>query len=71
MEEEFELLAYHKWLIRCSDKDRRTLAGLILKDVVDDQNEMAFELLALTGDEKYTEETFSKAADILLNADQR
>jgi len=71
MEIGFDLLAYHKWLLRLSGKDRITLAGLIFSDCMRDQNELAFELLELTGDTKYGDETFLKAADILINADKR
>jgi len=70
MEEKFELLAYHKWLLRESGKDRSTLVGLILSDL-SEQNPMAFELLEATGDRTYNADTIFKAADILLNADQR
>jgi hypothetical protein len=71
MEEEFILLAYHKWLLRISNKDRIALAGLIYRDCLYDQNQMAFELLERTGDDKFSDETFLKAADLLLRADAR
>jgi hypothetical protein len=69
--EEFQLLAYHKWCIRQSGKDRKTLAGILFADIVQDQNPLVFDLLEMTGDEDYTQESFYKAADILLKADQR
>ncbi len=60
-----ELLAYHKALILKSAKDRRHLAVLLFMDIAE-QNPMAFDLLKLTGDKEYNENTFLKAADILI-----
>ena len=71
MENEFELLAYHKWCLRQSGKDRKTLAGILLSDMLQDQNPLVFDLLEMTGDIAYNQESFYKAADILLKADQR
>jgi hypothetical protein len=68
--EEFVLLAYHKFLLRESRKDRITLAGMILADAME-QSPAAFDLLSETGDEKYTDETFLKAADLLIKADDK
>lgn len=59
------LLAYHKWLLRESNKDKEVLAALIYKDILD-QNPMAFELLEITGDVAYDQQTFNKAANLLL-----
>jgi hypothetical protein len=61
-----ELLAYHKWLLETSAKDRRHLAVLLYLDIVQDRNPMAFDLLKLTGDKEYNENSFLKAADILI-----
>lgn len=61
-----ELLAYHKALLLKSAKDRRHLAVLLYLDIVQDRNQMAFDLLKLTGDKEYNEESFLKAADILI-----
>ena len=60
------LTAYHRYLLSESKGDRRHLSVLLYLDVVKDQNPMAFELLAMTGDKKYTEQTFLKIADILI-----
>jgi len=61
-----KLLAYHKWLLREANGSREKLAQLILHDLMEDQNPMAFDLVALTGDESYNNHTLLKAADILL-----
>lgn len=60
-----ELLAYHKALLQTSAKDRRHLAVLIFMDIAE-QNPMAFDLLKLTEDKEYNENSFLKAADILI-----
>jgi hypothetical protein len=63
------LTAYHHYLLRESKKDRRHLAVLLFMDVVEDRNPQAFELLESTGDIEYDEQTFLKAADILIITD--
>jgi hypothetical protein len=63
-----ELLAYHKWLLREANGSRENLAKLLLHDLMDDQNPMAFDLLEKTGDKSYNKHTLLKAADILLKA---
>lgn len=60
-----ELLAYHKWLLQKSAKDRRHLAVLLFMDIAE-QNPMAFDLLKMTDHKEYDEETFLAAADILI-----
>jgi len=65
-----ELLAYHKWLLREAKGNREKLAQLILHDLMEDQNPMAFDLIALTGDESYSQHTLLKAADLLLKAEK-
>ncbi len=60
-----ELLAYHKFLLEKSAKDRRHLAVLLFMDIAE-QNPMAFDLLEMTGDKEYKEQSFFKAADILI-----
>lgn len=59
------LTAYHRYLLEKSAKDRRHLAVLLFMDIAD-QNPMAFDLLKLTKDKEYNEESFLKAADILI-----
>lgn len=71
MENEFKLDVYHKFLIRESKKDRRTLAGMIRLAHAKGTNELIKSLVALTGDESYNRKTFYKAADLLLEADAR
>jgi hypothetical protein len=63
--ETLKLTAYHKWLIERSGGDIDVLALRIYFDARD-QNQMAFELLELTGDKAYTRETFVKAAKMLI-----
>jgi hypothetical protein len=63
------LTAYHHYLLRESKKDRRHLAVLLFMDVVEDRNPQAFELLESTGDIEYDEQTFLKASDLLIIAD--
>jgi hypothetical protein len=63
-----ELLAYHKYLLQVTNADRASLAARLLVDVVQDQNPMAFELLEMTGDKEYTQQTFFSAADLLIIA---
>jgi hypothetical protein len=63
-----ELLAYHRWLLREAKGDQKALSALILKDLLS-QNEQAFDLIALTGDEKYSQRTLKKAANLLLLAE--
>jgi hypothetical protein len=46
--------------------DKERLSAFIMKEVLN-QNELAWELLAETGDDKYNWETMNKAADIILN----
>ena len=62
------LTAYHKYLLQVSNADRASLAARLLVDVVQDQNPMAFDLLEMTGDKEYTQETFFKASDLLIIA---
>ena len=63
-----ELTAYHKYLLHVTNADRASLAARLLVDVVQDQNPMAFELLEMTGDKEYTQQTFFSAADLLIIA---
>jgi len=65
-----ELLAYHKWLLREAKGSRETLAQILLGHLMNDQNPMAFDLLAMTGDKEYSKHTLLKAADILLKAEK-
>jgi hypothetical protein len=65
-----ELLAYHRWLLREADGSRERLAQLLLHDLMEDQNPMAFDLLAMTGDQNYSQHTLLKAADLLLKAEK-
>jgi hypothetical protein len=65
-----ELLAYHKWLLREAKGDREKLASILLKNIMEDQNPMAFDLLKETGDTNYSRRTLLKAADILLKAEK-
>jgi hypothetical protein len=65
-----ELLAYHKWLLREAKEDREKLASILLKNIMEDQNPMAFDLLKETGDTNYSRRTLLKAADILLKAEK-
>jgi len=62
---EKEKTAYHQWLIANSQGDHDELVQLLKRDILD-QNPQAFELLETTGDEKFTGETFEKAAKLLL-----
>ena len=71
MSEEIILTPYHKWTLRECRKDRTAIAHRLFADVVEDRNPLAYELLEMTGDTEYTKDTFFKAADILLEADQR
>ncbi len=61
-----ELLAYHKWLLQISKGDRDLLMVAIARDYFK-QNEMAFDLIELTGEKTYDHNTFYKAADLILN----
>jgi len=63
--ETLQLTAYHKSLIERSGGDIDVLALRLFLDARE-QNQMAFELLEMTGDEVYTRETFVKAAKILI-----
>ena len=65
-----ELLAYHKWLLREAKGDREKLASILLRNIMEDQNPMAFDLLKETGDTNYSRRTLLKAADILLKAEK-
>ena len=65
-----ELLAYHKWLLREAKGDREKLASILLRNIMEDQNPMAFDLLKKTGDTNYSRRTLLKAADILLKAEK-
>ena len=65
-----ELLAYHKWLLREAKGSREKLAQILLGHLMNDQNPMAFDLLAMTGDKDYSKQTLLKAADILLKAEK-
>jgi hypothetical protein len=65
-----ELIAYHKWLLRESKGDRERLAQLLLHDLMEDQNPMAFDLLEKTGEQSYNSHTLLKAADLLLKAEK-
>jgi hypothetical protein len=60
-----QLTAYHRYLIERSGGDIDVLALRIFFDARE-QNQMAFELLELTGDKAYSRETFIKAAKILI-----
>jgi hypothetical protein len=60
-----ELLAYHKYLIERSNGDPDVIALRLFFDARE-QNQMAFELLEMTGDEAYTRDTFVKAAKLIL-----
>lgn len=69
-----ELTAYHKWLLEKSQKmsderfpQREILALYIHLDCIQ-RNPQAFDLADSTGDKTYTNETFLKCADMLLNA---
>jgi len=63
-----QLTAYHQHLLAAGKCDRSSIAALLLVAVAQDRNPMAFELLELTGDKEYTQETFFKAADLLIIA---
>jgi len=58
---------YHKWLWQASEKNLASLSHLIWNDVVNQQNPQAFDLIAVTGDKEYTDATFDKAAQIILD----
>jgi hypothetical protein len=58
------LTAYHKWLLE-NFKDRESLSDHIFEDALKKNNQV-FELLDRTGDKEYSDETFLKAADLLL-----
>ncbi len=65
MSETLTPTAFHKWLMRESDGNVVKLAGLIHNEIVNNQNPQAFELLDATGDVRYDEHTFVKAAKLL------
>jgi hypothetical protein len=65
-----KLLAYHKWLLREAEGDREKLAQILLHDLMQDQNPMAFDLLEKTGDKGFSNRTLLKAADLLLKAEK-
>ena len=65
-----ELLAYHRWLLYEASGSRERIAQLLLHDLMEDQNPMAFDLIALTGDDSYSNHTLLKAADLLLKAEK-
>jgi len=62
------LTAYHKYLLQVTNADRASLAAQLLVDVAQDRNPQAFELLEMTGDKEYTQQTFFSAADLLIIA---
>lgn len=61
-----EVTAYHKWLFREYGHNRELLADQIMWDCTG-TNSMAFELLSVTGDKNFTPETFTKAADWVID----
>lgn len=66
----FKLTAYHHWLLKYSNGEKHRLIGMLKWEVIEEKNQQAFDLLEMTGDEKYTAETFEKAADLLINNSQ-
>ena len=60
------ITAFNKWLLRESNGDRGVLVAMLKKEVVSNHNPQAFELLEQTGDKVYTQDTFVKAANLLL-----
>jgi len=54
---------------RSEGKQRKTCSNP-LGHLMNDQNPMAFDLLAMTGDSNYSQQTLLKAADILLKAEK-
>jgi len=71
---ESDLTAYHKWLLEKSQSftderfPQREILGLLIHLECVTRNPQAFELAEMTGDKTYTNETFLKCADMLLNA---
>lgn len=65
-----ELTAYHKWLIKHCAADKDCIALQLTHDAAV-RNPQAFDVLALTGDKSYTRSTFYKAANLILNEDEK
>lgn len=65
---EFILLAYHKYLLRCSGGEVDVLAQMILDETME-QSDAAFELLRHITNDLPTEDTFIQAAELLINSD--
>ena len=66
-----ELLAYHKYLLRLSEADRDILCAAIARDALMNNNKMAWDILKETGDKSYSPETFMKAADLLIELNNK
>jgi hypothetical protein len=69
------MTAFEKWVVQQGTKAayinkkplKETIAQLLFRECKFNQNPKAFEVLALTGDDHFTEATFENAADILID----
>jgi hypothetical protein len=65
-----ELTAYHRWLLQHCKGDVSCIALQLAHDTAE-QNPQAFDVLALTGDVKYSRATFFKAAKLIIKANEK
>lgn len=59
--------AFHKYLVKETNGDALAIAEMLKQGVIENQNPQVFELLAATEDTEYLNETFLKAANIVLD----
>jgi hypothetical protein len=63
------LLAYHKYLLRCSGGEKDVLAVMIMEDLME-QSPAAFELISHVTKGEITDDTIIKAAELLINSNR-
>lgn len=57
--------AYHNYLYQITGGDVSMIKQRLISDIMYDSNPQTFRLLAATGDDPYTKETFDKAANLV------
>lgn len=57
--------AYHAWLFKSNKGNTEAISAQLYSDITQDNNPQAWKILEATKDEAITNETFTKAANLI------
>ncbi|MBK9936699.1 MAG: hypothetical protein IPP05_21930 [Cytophagaceae bacterium] len=65
VESKLEPTAFYRWILKVTGGDTDNIVSLLKHEILNNQNPQAFDLLAATGDNSCTHETFVKASELI------